>query len=144
MMKYIPCFCLQIKRLENRLSKTECTDNNGQERKDGERWKKDSCTLCECKVSFLAKSLCTLCWTHYIQYPDEPIVSTWRFCVDLTPLWQNLQSSDCSFHFLTFLLLFLTTSESYLDYCIFVRVQCKLLVVWSYWCRVALKSSSMM
>lgn len=60
MMKYIPCFCLQIKRLENRLSKTECTDNNGQERKDGERWKKDSCTLCECKVGFLAKSLCTL------------------------------------------------------------------------------------
>lgn len=82
MMKYVPCFCLQIKRLENRLSKTECTDNNGQERKDGERWKKDSCTLCECKVGFLAKSLCTLCWTHCIQYPDEPIVLTWRFNTD--------------------------------------------------------------
>lgn len=59
MMRYSPCFCLQIKRLENRLSKTECIDNNGQERKDGEQWKKDSCTLCECKVGFLAKSLCT-------------------------------------------------------------------------------------
>uniref|UniRef100_H2S2E8 Peroxidasin n=1 Tax=Takifugu rubripes TaxID=31033 RepID=H2S2E8_TAKRU len=49
MQKTITGLRKQIKRLEKRLSKTECTDNNGQERKDGERWKKDSCTLCECK-----------------------------------------------------------------------------------------------
>lgn len=40
----------QIKRLETRLSKTECTDNEGRERKDGEQWKQDSCTSCECRV----------------------------------------------------------------------------------------------
>uniref|UniRef100_A0A674NMP3 Peroxidasin n=1 Tax=Takifugu rubripes TaxID=31033 RepID=A0A674NMP3_TAKRU len=41
--------CDDIPKIDLRMCKTECTDNNGQERKDGERWKKDSCTLCECK-----------------------------------------------------------------------------------------------
>ncbi|XP_033967231.1 peroxidasin isoform X1 [Pseudochaenichthys georgianus] len=39
----------QIKKLEGRLSKTDCTDSEGRDRTDGDRWKKDSCTTCECR-----------------------------------------------------------------------------------------------
>lgn len=42
---------LQIKRLEGRLSRTGCTDDEGREREDGQSWKKDHCTVCQCKVS---------------------------------------------------------------------------------------------
>ncbi|CAG5866190.1 unnamed protein product, partial [Menidia menidia] len=49
MQKTITSLRKQIKRLEARLSKTDCTDNEGRERTDGERWKKDSCSTCECK-----------------------------------------------------------------------------------------------
>lgn len=48
----------QIKRLERRLSQTECTDSAGRERTDGDRWEKDPCTLCECKVGRLDKLMC--------------------------------------------------------------------------------------
>uniref|UniRef100_A0A8K9XFD7 Peroxidasin n=1 Tax=Oncorhynchus mykiss TaxID=8022 RepID=A0A8K9XFD7_ONCMY len=34
---------------EARLSKTDCTDAAGRERSDGERWKNDPCSTCECK-----------------------------------------------------------------------------------------------
>ncbi|KAM9708996.1 peroxidasin homolog isoform 2-T2 [Menidia menidia] len=49
MQKTITSLRKQIKRLEARLSKTDCTDNEGRERTDGERWKKDSCSTCECR-----------------------------------------------------------------------------------------------
>ncbi|TMS21463.1 Peroxidasin-like protein [Larimichthys crocea] len=49
MQKTITSLRKQIKRLETRLSKTDCTDSEGRERTDGERWKKDSCTTCECR-----------------------------------------------------------------------------------------------
>ncbi|XP_041668807.1 peroxidasin isoform X3 [Cheilinus undulatus] len=49
MQKTITSLRKQIKRLEARLSKTDCTDSEGRERTDGERWKKDSCTTCECR-----------------------------------------------------------------------------------------------
>ncbi|KAF7645831.1 hypothetical protein LDENG_00197590 [Lucifuga dentata] len=48
MQKTITSLRKQIKRLEARLSKTDCTDSEGRERTDGERWKKDPCTTCEC------------------------------------------------------------------------------------------------
>uniref|UniRef100_A0A8B9I269 Peroxidasin n=1 Tax=Astyanax mexicanus TaxID=7994 RepID=A0A8B9I269_ASTMX len=35
--------------LEARLSKTDCTDEDGRERQDGEKWKKNPCTTCECR-----------------------------------------------------------------------------------------------
>ncbi|CAB1449261.1 unnamed protein product [Pleuronectes platessa] len=49
MQKTITSLRKQIKRLETRLSKTDCTDSEGRERTDAERWKKDSCTTCECR-----------------------------------------------------------------------------------------------
>ncbi|XP_042186048.1 peroxidasin homolog isoform X2 [Oncorhynchus tshawytscha] len=48
MQKTITGLRKQIKRLEARLSKTDCTDAEGRERSDGERWKKDPCSTCEC------------------------------------------------------------------------------------------------
>uniref|UniRef100_A0A8C7KJX8 Peroxidasin n=1 Tax=Oncorhynchus kisutch TaxID=8019 RepID=A0A8C7KJX8_ONCKI len=50
MQKTITSLRKQIKRLEARLSKTDCTDAAGRERSDGERWKNDPCSTCECKV----------------------------------------------------------------------------------------------
>uniref|UniRef100_A0A3P8UDY7 Peroxidasin n=1 Tax=Cynoglossus semilaevis TaxID=244447 RepID=A0A3P8UDY7_CYNSE len=44
MQKTIP----SLRKLEARLSKTDCTDSEGHDRTDGERWKKDSCTTCDC------------------------------------------------------------------------------------------------
>ncbi|XP_031684955.1 peroxidasin homolog isoform X2 [Oncorhynchus kisutch] len=49
MQKTITGLRKQIKRLEARLSKTDCTDAEGRERSDGERWKKDPCSTCECR-----------------------------------------------------------------------------------------------
>ncbi|XP_064881722.1 peroxidasin isoform X2 [Oncorhynchus nerka] len=49
MQKTITSLRKQIKRLEARLSKTDCTDAVGRERSDGERWKNDPCSTCECK-----------------------------------------------------------------------------------------------
>uniref|UniRef100_A0A674DMC5 Peroxidasin n=1 Tax=Salmo trutta TaxID=8032 RepID=A0A674DMC5_SALTR len=49
MQKTITGLRKQIKRLEARLSKTDCTDEEGRERSDGERWKKDPCSTCECR-----------------------------------------------------------------------------------------------
>ncbi|CAB1335023.1 unnamed protein product, partial [Coregonus sp. 'balchen'] len=49
MQKTITSLRKQIKRLEARLSKTDCTDAEGRERSDGERWKNDPCSTCECK-----------------------------------------------------------------------------------------------
>ncbi|KAF7704641.1 peroxidasin [Silurus meridionalis] len=49
MQKTITSLRKQIKRLEVRLSKTDCTDEEGGHRGNREAWKKDSCTTCECK-----------------------------------------------------------------------------------------------
>ncbi|XP_017287235.1 peroxidasin isoform X2 [Kryptolebias marmoratus] len=49
MQKTITSLRKQIKRLEARLHKTDCTDGEGRERTDGERWRKDSCSTCECR-----------------------------------------------------------------------------------------------
>uniref|UniRef100_A0A3P9KYW7 Peroxidasin n=1 Tax=Oryzias latipes TaxID=8090 RepID=A0A3P9KYW7_ORYLA len=49
MQKTISSLRKQIKRLESRLSRTDCTDRDGRERKDGERWKDDSCSTCQCR-----------------------------------------------------------------------------------------------
>ncbi|KAF6719445.1 Peroxidasin-like [Oryzias melastigma] len=49
MQKTITSLRKQIKRLESRLSRTDCTDKEGHERRDGERWKDDSCSTCECR-----------------------------------------------------------------------------------------------
>uniref|UniRef100_A0A4W5MMV8 Peroxidasin n=1 Tax=Hucho hucho TaxID=62062 RepID=A0A4W5MMV8_9TELE len=49
MQKTITSLRKQIKRLEARLSKTDCTDAEGRERSDGARWKNDPCSTCECK-----------------------------------------------------------------------------------------------
>lgn len=40
----------QIKKLESRLSKTDCTDEKGKSYSSNETWKRDPCTVCECKV----------------------------------------------------------------------------------------------
>ncbi|KAJ7988928.1 hypothetical protein DPEC_G00314270 [Dallia pectoralis] len=49
MQKTIKSLRKQIKRLEARLSETDCTDAEGRVRSDGEMWKKDPCSTCECK-----------------------------------------------------------------------------------------------
>ncbi|XP_064860344.1 peroxidasin homolog isoform X2 [Oncorhynchus nerka] len=49
MQKTITGLRKQIKRLEARLSKTDCIDAEGRERSDGERWNKDPCSTCECR-----------------------------------------------------------------------------------------------
>ncbi|XP_064190296.1 peroxidasin isoform X1 [Anguilla rostrata] len=49
MQKTISSLRKQIKRLEARLSKTDCTDEEGRERSSTERWKKNACTTCECR-----------------------------------------------------------------------------------------------
>lgn len=49
MQKTITSLRKQIKRLEGRLSKSGCTDEEGREREDGESWKKNHCTMCQCK-----------------------------------------------------------------------------------------------
>ena len=41
---------LQIKKLESRLS-TECVEADGSPRADSATWKRDPCTVCECRVS---------------------------------------------------------------------------------------------
>lgn len=42
---------LQINSLESRLSTTECVDDSGESHGGNTKWKKDPCTVCECKVS---------------------------------------------------------------------------------------------
>ncbi|XP_026789759.3 peroxidasin [Pangasianodon hypophthalmus] len=49
MQKTITSLRKQIKRLEVRLSKTDCTDEEGRQRGNREAWKKDPCTTCECR-----------------------------------------------------------------------------------------------
>ncbi|XP_053365553.1 peroxidasin [Clarias gariepinus] len=49
MQKTITSLRKQIKRLEARLSKTDCTDEEGKQRGNRDAWKKDSCTTCECR-----------------------------------------------------------------------------------------------
>lgn len=39
----------QIKKLESRLSTAECTGVDGEPHADGARWKRDVCTICECR-----------------------------------------------------------------------------------------------
>ncbi|XP_077147460.1 peroxidasin homolog [Ranitomeya variabilis] len=49
MQKTITSLRKQIKKLESRLSSTDCTEETGRTRTTNERWNKDSCTKCECK-----------------------------------------------------------------------------------------------
>ncbi|CAL8299347.1 unnamed protein product [Boreogadus saida] len=49
MQKTITSLRKQIKRLETRLSKTDCTDSEGRARTDGDRWRQEACTTCECR-----------------------------------------------------------------------------------------------
>ncbi|XP_072490423.1 peroxidasin homolog isoform X2 [Notamacropus eugenii] len=49
MQKTITGLRKQIKKLESRLSKTECTDEKGKSYSSNDKWKRDSCTVCECK-----------------------------------------------------------------------------------------------
>lgn len=92
---------LQIKRLEARLSKTDCTDSEGRERADGERWKEDSCTICECRVCSTYKSICSNvlvspCFSLRAACPRLPSlngpVSLWHSCLCFT-------SSSTSWHY---------------------------------------------
>uniref|UniRef100_A0A9J8DFM0 Peroxidasin n=1 Tax=Cyprinus carpio carpio TaxID=630221 RepID=A0A9J8DFM0_CYPCA len=54
MQKTITSLRKQIKRLEGRLSRTDCADEDGRERVDGESWKKNPCTTCQCHVTGVA------------------------------------------------------------------------------------------
>uniref|UniRef100_A0A8C5CT37 Peroxidasin n=1 Tax=Gadus morhua TaxID=8049 RepID=A0A8C5CT37_GADMO len=49
MQKTITSLRKQIKRLEARQSKTDCTDSEGRARTDGDRWRQEACTTCECR-----------------------------------------------------------------------------------------------
>ncbi|KAM4693347.1 peroxidasin homolog isoform 2-T2 [Discoglossus pictus] len=48
MQKTITSLRRQIKRLESRLSSTDCTDETGRSYSTDVKWKKDPCTKCEC------------------------------------------------------------------------------------------------
>ncbi|XP_053565707.1 peroxidasin homolog isoform X2 [Bombina bombina] len=48
MQKTITSLRKQIKKLESRLSSTDCTDETGKSYSTNEKWNKDSCTKCEC------------------------------------------------------------------------------------------------
>ncbi|XP_010078136.1 PREDICTED: peroxidasin homolog, partial [Pterocles gutturalis] len=50
MQKTISSLRNQIKKLESRLSKTDCTDEKGKSYSSNATWKRDPCTVCECKV----------------------------------------------------------------------------------------------
>uniref|UniRef100_A0A452IFZ4 Uncharacterized protein n=1 Tax=Gopherus agassizii TaxID=38772 RepID=A0A452IFZ4_9SAUR len=50
MQKTIKSLRNQIKKLESRLSRTDCTDEKGKSYSSNETWKRDPCTMCECKV----------------------------------------------------------------------------------------------
>uniref|UniRef100_A0A8C1CWW3 Peroxidasin n=1 Tax=Cyprinus carpio carpio TaxID=630221 RepID=A0A8C1CWW3_CYPCA len=63
MQKTITSLRKQIKRLEGRLSRTDCADEDGRERVDGESWKKNPCTTCQCHVSAFT---CRLCCIFYL------------------------------------------------------------------------------
>lgn len=78
--------CLQIKRLETRLSKTDCTDSEGRERTDGDQWKKDSCTTCECRVCLTHKRLILIMF--YCLCPS-------RLCIRTSLCKSSLNSSLC-------------------------------------------------
>uniref|UniRef100_A0A1A8LEU1 Peroxidasin homolog n=2 Tax=Nothobranchius pienaari TaxID=704102 RepID=A0A1A8LEU1_9TELE len=70
MQKTITSLRKQIKRLEARLHKTDCTDGEGRERTDGERWRKDPCSTCECsdaQVTCFVESCATLDCKHPVK-----------------------------------------------------------------------------
>ncbi|XP_012818358.1 peroxidasin isoform X1 [Xenopus tropicalis] len=48
MQKTITGLRKQIKKLESRLSNTDCTDETGESHSTKEKWNKDACTKCEC------------------------------------------------------------------------------------------------
>ncbi|MEE6476698.1 hypothetical protein FKM82_011185 [Ascaphus truei] len=48
MQKTITSLRKQIKKLESRVSSTDCTDENGKSHSSTEKWKRDPCTKCEC------------------------------------------------------------------------------------------------
>ncbi|OCT81192.1 peroxidasin isoform X1 [Xenopus laevis] len=48
MQKTITSLRKQIKKLESRLSNTDCTDETGESHSTKEKWNKDACTKCEC------------------------------------------------------------------------------------------------
>ncbi|XP_032150193.1 peroxidasin homolog [Sapajus apella] len=49
MQKTITDLRTQIKKLESRLSTTECVDARGESHANNTKWSKDACTVCECK-----------------------------------------------------------------------------------------------
>lgn len=49
MQKIITDLRKQINSLESRLSTTECVDDSGESHGGNTKWKKDPCTVCECK-----------------------------------------------------------------------------------------------
>ncbi|XP_012582834.1 PREDICTED: peroxidasin homolog [Condylura cristata] len=51
MQKTITDLRRQIKKLESRISTSECADADGEPHAEGAAWKKDACTTCECHVS---------------------------------------------------------------------------------------------
>ncbi|KAG8512340.1 Peroxidasin [Galemys pyrenaicus] len=55
MQKTITDLRRQIKKLESRLSTSECADADGEPHAEGSSWKKDSCTSCECHHSVSPK-----------------------------------------------------------------------------------------
>ncbi len=101
----------QIKRLETRLSKTDCTDSEGRERTDGERWKKDSCTICECRVRSTYKTKCSAngwqththsaCSSHFshsqklIMFLVSPCFSLRAGCPSESFLWVQSAQFKC-------------------------------------------------
>ncbi|XP_030054785.1 peroxidasin homolog isoform X2 [Microcaecilia unicolor] len=49
LQKTITSLKKQLKKLESRLSRTECTDEKGEIHSGNKKWKRDPCTNCECK-----------------------------------------------------------------------------------------------
>nr|XP_021553352.1 peroxidasin homolog [Neomonachus schauinslandi] len=49
MQKTITDLREQIKRLESRLSTADCTDADGEPHANGAKWKRDACSICECR-----------------------------------------------------------------------------------------------
>uniref|UniRef100_A0A452TC58 Peroxidasin n=1 Tax=Ursus maritimus TaxID=29073 RepID=A0A452TC58_URSMA len=49
MQKTITDLREQIKRLESRLSTGDCTDADGEPHANGAKWKRDACSVCECR-----------------------------------------------------------------------------------------------
>ncbi|XP_077587554.1 peroxidasin [Stigmatopora nigra] len=91
MQKTITGLRKQIKRLEARLSKTDCTDSNGLERTDGEQWQQDTCTQCQCKntrVTCFVES----CLPAPCRQPVKLKGACCPVCLDLAK-WQKAERS---------------------------------------------------